>query len=68
MSKIPLENETSQQREEDGENVEDSNRFRNEFEAIGMREEKALSDSEIKVHSPRNIECELCHFHMTYSM
>jgi hypothetical protein len=50
LSKIPLENETSQQHEEDGENVEDRSRFRNEFEAIGMREEKALSDSEIKVH------------------
>uniref|UniRef100_A0A8K9WNP5 Tantalus-like domain-containing protein n=1 Tax=Oncorhynchus mykiss TaxID=8022 RepID=A0A8K9WNP5_ONCMY len=51
LSKIPLENETSQQHEEDGENVEDRNRFRNEFEAIGMREEKALSDSEIKLET-----------------
>ncbi|XP_071028572.1 serine-rich adhesin for platelets-like isoform X1 [Oncorhynchus clarkii lewisi] len=49
LSKIPLENETSQQHEEDGENVEDS--FRNEFEAIRMREEKALSDSEIKLET-----------------
>uniref|UniRef100_A0A4W5K0T3 Tantalus-like domain-containing protein n=1 Tax=Hucho hucho TaxID=62062 RepID=A0A4W5K0T3_9TELE len=56
LSKIPLENETSQQREEDGENVEDSNRFRNEFEAIGMSEEKALSDSEIKLETGKHEE------------
>ncbi|XP_029624501.1 uncharacterized protein prr14 isoform X2 [Salmo trutta] len=56
LSKIPLENETSQQREENGENVEDSNRFRNEFEAIGMREEKALSDSEIKLETGKHEE------------
>ncbi|XP_055754243.1 uncharacterized protein LOC129833575 isoform X2 [Salvelinus fontinalis] len=56
LSKIPLENETSQQREEDGENVEDSNRFRNEFDAIGMREEKALSDSEIKLETDKHEE------------
>ncbi|KAM9472043.1 uncharacterized protein prr14 isoform 1-T3 [Salvelinus alpinus] len=56
LSKIPLENETSQQREEDGENVEDSNCFRNEFEAIGMREEKSLSDSEIKLETGKHEE------------
>ncbi|XP_055753992.1 uncharacterized protein LOC129833423 [Salvelinus fontinalis] len=56
LSKIPLENETSQHREEDGENVEDSNCFRNEFEAIGMREEKSLSDSEIKLETGKHEE------------
>ncbi|CDQ94472.1 unnamed protein product [Oncorhynchus mykiss] len=56
LSKIPLENETSQQHEEDGQNVEDRNRFRNEFEAIGMREEKALSDSEIKLETGKHEE------------
>ncbi|XP_034151076.1 uncharacterized protein prr14 isoform X2 [Esox lucius] len=58
LSQIPLEGEgeTSKQREEDGENVENSDCFSLEFEAMRMREEKALSDSEIKLESCKHEE------------
>ncbi|KAJ7989542.1 hypothetical protein DPEC_G00305620 [Dallia pectoralis] len=58
LSQIPLEaeSETSKQCKEDGGNVENRSRLRHEFEAMGMREEKALSDSEMKSESCKHEE------------
>ncbi|KAL0993293.1 hypothetical protein UPYG_G00105770 [Umbra pygmaea] len=53
---LEVESKTSQQPAQDEENMENSHCFSLEFEAMGRTEEKALSDSEMKLESCKNEE------------
>ncbi|XP_067089567.1 uncharacterized protein prr14 [Osmerus mordax] len=56
LSQIPLEGESETRQQSDDDDGEDTSCSSQEFESMGMREEKALSDSEIKMGSCKNEE------------
>lgn len=63
---VQREPERGQQRrdaEDDGENTSSSSQ---EFEDVGLREEKALSDSEVKVSKTCKRRAEVVHFLGTF--